>query len=186
MIRVLRLVSFEAQVYMLFDVLGNTSGRSQGFEHREVVLLAFDRPAEETDAFLLGANDEVLTGMTFLLPRVVVLLFVLVLRSLNGTFGSINEDFSRFGEGLEEVLNVLELPLGQDQLFRQRGLQNAAQGELPATGVGSIAPIEKRQHIVGRIAFVVEEDEEQFVSHRRKESFPTTTVLPLPLWVVSV
>lgn len=171
---------------MLLDVLRNTSGRSQGFEDREVVPLPLDGGAQEANAFSFGADDEVLPGVTLLLARIVVLLFVLVLGPLDGTLCPVNEDFSGFGEGSEEILNVLELPFGQDQLFPEDGFQNTAQGELPTTGVGPITPIEERQDIVGGIAFVVEKDKEQFVGDRGKKTFSSTSIFPLPLWIFPV
>lgn len=185
-IGILCLVSLEAQVHMLFDVSGNELGRSQRFEHGKVVRLSLHRPAQKANAFLCSADDEILPRVALFLARVVVFLPIMVLWPLDRAFGPVNEHFPGFGKGFQEIVSLLELPSRQDELFAKGRFEDAAQRELPATGVRPVASIEEGQNIVRRVTFVVEEDEEQFINGEWQKAFATAAEFPLPLRIVPV
>ena len=115
MIGVLRLIPRESQVHVLLDMRGNRAGRSQALEHGEVVGLPVYGRAQKTNTFLSGTDDEVLPRVPLLFSRVVVFLFVLILRPLDGSFGAVDEDFPSFGKGFEEILYASELTRGEDE-----------------------------------------------------------------------
>ena len=127
MIGIQLLVSFETEIHVGFNVLGNAFvRRRQGFEHREVVLFPFDRFREKADPFVFGCDDKVLSRVPFLFPRIVSLLLILVFRPLDRPLGAVDEDLPGFGKGGEEILDALHPPFGKGHLFPQGFLHNVA------------------------------------------------------------
>src|SRR3989338_2516172 len=106
MVGILGIESFESKVDMCFNTSGNRAGRRLSLQNGNVVFFAFNGSGKKPNIPLPGADDQVLSGMPFLLTGVVGFLLFRIFWSLNRTFRPVDEHFFCFGKCPEKLLDI--------------------------------------------------------------------------------
>lgn len=175
--RILGIESFESKIAMYFHRRRDCAGRCLRPQYRDVRLLAFYGSGQKPDTPLFRTDDEILAGMAFFLPGVVSLLALCVFRSLDGAFRAVHEHLFRFRKYPEEILYATHPTLRQHESPLEGTLQHHAQPLLFPADIGAIAAVQEAQYVIGRVALVIQKNEEELFARRRR------TPLSAPTWL---
>lgn len=160
--RPLLLNAVVSQVHFNRDVFGYLRDKLVVVE----VLLVVDRTRNTTGQHqhLLAVRvgeDRVLDRVPFLLPRIVLPLFLLVFWPIPWTFGSVNDDLLHIRELLKKLFDRRDFPFREVVALAENGFQDRLEDLNPCAGSTFGDTEEEAGEFHRRIDFQVEQDEKQ-------------------------
>lgn len=104
---------------MFLDFLGHIVRRGLFFEYWKIMNFAGYCFTQKSNSFLLVGNDQILASVSFFLAGIVGFLFLAVLRSLDWSFRTINENLSGAGESSKKFFQGFHFSHRQGQFLFQ-------------------------------------------------------------------
>src|SRR5437868_12373438 len=167
--------SLKTAVTQKVDLLGQAQSRS--LSHLLIMALAgHGGRAPQNPA--LAYNEHILDGVAFLAPAVESLLFTSMLRSRQTSLRSIDNQFFQLRLFSQQLVQIS----GQPSRSMQRNQLSSHRSQLthPLADLALGDTKEQPHHILSRIGFEIQQDEEQFLFGADQAAFASTARAPLP------